>query len=210
MHLHDTPRFTYTTSTSPSTPIQSSTWTDILTPDFLAQQASQKTPSSPTWWLDVRDATEQDVAVLSQALNIHPLTAEDIATRETREKVEVFRTYYLISFQTLVTFLEDQGPGTDEERAEKEKEERREKSRNRTGLVALAAGGGRESQSVFQAPKITSKTPASAVFFILVFNTGTVTFSPSGCSHVARVRDRVRRLHDEAVLSSDWICYALM
>ncbi|PLB48841.1 cora family metal ion transporter [Aspergillus steynii IBT 23096] len=175
MHLNDIPRFTYTTSACPDPVLSSSTWTDILTPEFLAQQGAQKTPDSPTWWLDVRDATEQDVEVLSQALNIHPLTAEDIATRETREKVEVFRNYYLISFQTLVTFLDE------------EKHEPGEK-----------------------VPPITSKTPASAVFFILVFNTGTVTFSPSGCSHVTRVRDRLRRLHDETILSSDWICYALI
>lgn len=196
MHLDDTPRFTYFTSASPDPVLASSNWSDILTPEFLARQAEPaRSPGSPTWWLDVRDATEQDVAVLSQALNIHPLTAEDIATRETREKVEVFRNYYLISFQTLVTFLDEEEPAKEESEDEKKKRLIKEKM---------------FSRSVFNVQPITSKTPASAVFFILVFNTGTVTFSPSGCSHVVRVRDRVRKLHDEAVLSSDWICYALM
>ncbi|KAH8434253.1 magnesium transporter CorA family protein [Aspergillus melleus] len=203
MHLNNTPRFTYSTSASSDPILSSSTWADILTPEFLAHKDERKAPDSPTWWLDVRDATEQDVEVLSQALNIHPLTAEDIVTRETREKVEVFRNYYLISFQTLVTFLDDEGGGSGEGDGEKggdgddvgEKEGEKKK---------------KKEKSLFHVPTITSKTPASAVFFILVFNTGTVTFSPSGCSHVRRVRDRVRKLHDETVLSSDWICYALI
>ncbi|KAI9035254.1 magnesium transporter CorA family protein [Aspergillus affinis] len=208
MHLNNAPRFTYSTSTSADPILSSSTWTDILTPEFLAHKDQPRTPDAPTWWLDVRDATEQDVEVLSQALNIHPLTVEDIVTRETREKVEVFRNYYLISFQTLVTFLDENGDDDHEEGEEggvgggqgagDEKEEKKRKKKEK------------KEKSLFHVPTITSKTPASAVFFILVFNTGTVTFSPSGCSHVRRVRDRVRKLHDETVLSSDWICYALI
>ncbi|CUA67838.1 Putative metal ion transporter C27B12,12c [Schizosaccharomyces pombe 972h-] [Rhizoctonia solani] len=38
-----------------------------------------------TWWLDV--------------FNIHPLTTEDIQMEETREKIELFRNYYLVCFR---------------------------------------------------------------------------------------------------------------
>ncbi|KAJ5667776.1 uncharacterized protein N7477_006346 [Penicillium maclennaniae] len=149
----------------------SPTW-DGLFPDgnldhiFQETQKTRPDPSRPIWWFDIRDATDADVGLISQALSIHPLTAEDIAIREPREKVEVFKNYYLISFQTIV----------DNYKRECEK------------------------------PDI----PATAEIYILVFQYGVVTFSPSGCKHVDRVRDRVRKMHDWTILSSDWICYALM
>lgn len=59
-------------------------------------------PSRPVWWFDIRDATKEDVDLVSQELSIHPLTSEDTKLRESREKVHVFRNYYLISFKTLV------------------------------------------------------------------------------------------------------------
>ena len=133
---------------------------------FQETQKSRPDPSRPTWWFDICDATDADVSVVSQALSIHPLTAEDIAIREPREKVEVFKNYYLISFLTLV----------DRDSSESER------------------------------PAI----PATAEIYILVFQYGVVTFSPSGCKHVHRVRERARKMHDPSILSSDWICYALM
>ncbi|KAJ5652823.1 hypothetical protein N7507_010249 [Penicillium longicatenatum] len=123
-------------------------------------------PSRPVWWFDIRDATKEDVDLVSQELFIHPLTAEDIKLREAREKVDVFRNYYLISFKTLV------------DRSIPEEHDR-------PGL------------------------PSAASVYILVFQYGVVTFSPSGCNHISRVRHRISKMHD-AELSSDWICYALI
>lgn len=50
------------------------------------------------WWLDATDPTDEDIDVLSKAFSIHPLTSEDIKTRETREKIELFNDYYFLSF----------------------------------------------------------------------------------------------------------------
>ncbi|KAJ5198273.1 uncharacterized protein N7498_007390 [Penicillium cinerascens] len=149
----------------------SSSW-DALFPDgdlsnvFLEKHKGRSEPNQPTWWIDIRDATEEDVHTVSQALSIHPLTAEDIAIREPREKVDVFKNYYLISFQTLVSHF----PGQE------------------------------ERQSI----------PASAVLYILVFQYGVVTFSPSESRHMNRVRDRIQRMHDPSILTSDWVCYAMI
>lgn len=151
--------------------ITSPTWDTLLPGHSLDQTISQEKakgrpdPSHPLWWFDIRDASEEEVAQVSHALAIHPLTAEDIAMREVREKVDVFKNYYLISFQTLLS------QGTNDERPH---------------------------------------SPPSAVIYVLVFQYGVVTFSPSGCNHVPRVRERVRKMHDPAILSSDWICYAMM
>ncbi|KAJ5798508.1 uncharacterized protein N7503_007804 [Penicillium pulvis] len=151
--------------------ITSSTWEGLFpsgNPDDIIQEKlkAHPEPSRPVWWFDICDATMEDVDLVSQELSIHPLTSEDIKLRESREKVDVFRNYYLISFKTLV------------ERAIPDENDR---------------------------PGI----PSSASVYILVFQYGVVTFSPSGCTHISQVRDRIRKMHDTE-LSSDWICYALI
>ncbi|KAL1839167.1 hypothetical protein VTJ49DRAFT_1823 [Mycothermus thermophilus] len=54
----------------------------------------------PVWWLDVLSPTEAEMKILSKAFGIHPLTAEDIMMQEQREKVELFRNYYFVSYRT--------------------------------------------------------------------------------------------------------------
>ncbi|GKZ77699.1 magnesium and cobalt transport protein CorA [Aspergillus niger] len=150
--------------------VTSSTWEGLLV-EQSTLSADTKGSERDTWWVDICDATEEEVSTVCQALSIHPLTAEDIATREPREKIEAFRNYYLISFQTL-----------------------------------LPTDDFKSSRSL----KPSSSIPGSAGFYILVFKNATVTFSPSGCHHIARVRDRIRRTQDTHLVSSDWICYALI
>ncbi len=52
------------------------------------------------WWLDGLNATEEEVTALCKAFGVHPLTREDICTQESREKVELFKKYYFISFRS--------------------------------------------------------------------------------------------------------------
>ncbi|KAI9720671.1 MAG: hypothetical protein M1812_002851 [Candelaria pacifica] len=54
----------------------------------------------PTFWLDVLSPSEAEMRVLSKTFGIHPLTAEDIMMQEAREKVELFRNYYLVNYRT--------------------------------------------------------------------------------------------------------------
>ena len=62
--------------------------------------------SRPTFWLDVLSPTDAEMKILSKAFGIHPLTAEDIMMQEAREKVELFRSYYLVSYKS---FEQDMG-----------------------------------------------------------------------------------------------------
>ncbi|KAJ7797284.1 hypothetical protein B0H14DRAFT_3548343 [Mycena olivaceomarginata] len=63
---------------------------------------------SSTWWLDVQsptgrrneDAEQGKPATLLSVFSIHPLTTEDIQMEETREKIELFRNYYLVCFRS--------------------------------------------------------------------------------------------------------------
>ncbi|RXK35066.1 magnesium transporter [Tremella mesenterica] len=57
-------------------------------------------PENHTWWLDVLSPTDDEMRMLSKAFGIHPLTTEDILLEETREKIELFRTYYLVCFRS--------------------------------------------------------------------------------------------------------------
>ena len=41
-----------------------------------------------------------NLARCMQVFSIHPLTTEDIQMEETREKIELFRTYYLVCFRS--------------------------------------------------------------------------------------------------------------
>lgn len=54
------------------------------------------------WWLDCYNPSPEELAMLMKAFAIHPLTAEDIRVQETREKVELFRSYYFVCFRSFV------------------------------------------------------------------------------------------------------------
>jgi magnesium transporter len=53
-----------------------------------------------TWWLDIQCPTDEEMKMLSKVFSIHPLTTEDILMEETREKIELFRNYYLVCFRS--------------------------------------------------------------------------------------------------------------
>lgn len=53
-----------------------------------------------TFWLDVLSPTDDEMKVLSKVFGIHPLTTEDIQMEESREKIELFRSYYLVCFRS--------------------------------------------------------------------------------------------------------------
>lgn len=42
----------------------------------------------------------RDTQLTKQVFGIHPLTTEDILLEETREKIELFRNYYLVCFRS--------------------------------------------------------------------------------------------------------------
>ncbi|KAF8213971.1 hypothetical protein K438DRAFT_1802658 [Mycena galopus ATCC 62051] len=61
---------------------------------------SSNDAESNTWWLDVQSPTDDEMKMLSKVFSIHPLTTEDIQMEETREKIELFRNYYLVCFRS--------------------------------------------------------------------------------------------------------------
>lgn len=65
------------------------------------------------WWLNMNKPSEEEVRAVCRAFGIHPLTVEDITTQESREKIELFPSYYFACFRSFC--IED-----DEETNEKE------------------------------------------------------------------------------------------
>lgn len=70
----------------------------LIQPDQSASELFKN--GEGTWWLDVTCPTDSEMKTLAKAFGIHPLTAEDIRMQETREKVELFRSYYFVCFHT--------------------------------------------------------------------------------------------------------------
>ncbi|KZS97878.1 cora-domain-containing protein [Sistotremastrum niveocremeum HHB9708] len=68
-------------------------------PGPLSLSGPNSDPESHTWWLDVLQPTDDEMRMLSKVFSIHPLTTEDIQMEETREKIELFRNYYLVCFR---------------------------------------------------------------------------------------------------------------
>lgn len=61
-----------------------------------------------TWWLDCLCPTEQEMKVLARTFSLHPLTAEDIMLQEPREKIEQFRNYYFVCYNTFESDIESE------------------------------------------------------------------------------------------------------
>lgn len=62
------------------------------------------------WWLNVSCPTEEEVRSICRAFGVHPLTIEDITVQESREKIELFPSYYFSSFRSFTTVQEEDGP----------------------------------------------------------------------------------------------------
>ncbi|ODN83590.1 hypothetical protein, variant 1 [Cryptococcus amylolentus CBS 6039] len=109
--LSETPSKTPAPPVEPSTAASGKTQPSLLTKAVGAAMAQQGTggpgpgvedddPEQSTWWLDVLSPTDEEMRLLSKAFGIHPLTTEDILLEETREKIELFRNYYLVCFRS--------------------------------------------------------------------------------------------------------------
>lgn len=59
-----------------------------------------KDETDGVWWLNINRPSEEEVRAVCRAFGIHPLTIEDITTQESREKIELFPSYYFACFRS--------------------------------------------------------------------------------------------------------------
>lgn len=90
-------RFSFFSSESEET-VHAPDIPSLLEPDQTVSELFRGGES--TWWLDCICPTDAEMKMLAKAFGIHPLTAEDIRMQETREKVELFKSYYFVCFHT--------------------------------------------------------------------------------------------------------------
>ena len=72
----------------------------LLMPDETFRDIFELGPEGGVWWLDMLNPSEEEIFTICGAFRVHPLTREDITTQETREKVELFRSYYFLCFRS--------------------------------------------------------------------------------------------------------------
>ena len=72
----------------------------LLMPGESFRDLFELSPDGGVWWLDMFKPTEEEVTAICKAFKVHPLTKEDICTQETREKVELFKSYYFVCFSS--------------------------------------------------------------------------------------------------------------
>lgn len=73
---------------------------DLLMPGETFQHLFELGPTGGVWWLDMMMPSEEEIEVICKAFGIHGLTREDIVQQETREKVELFKSYYFVCFRS--------------------------------------------------------------------------------------------------------------
>lgn len=174
------------------------------------------------FWLDILDPTEEEMKVLSKTFNIHPLTTEDIFLGEGREKVELFRNYYFVSFTSFDVVYERRilREKEKEKKMEKLKELMTEQEKQRKWLHPIKWWRNRKMTTVSKDTHlITLYTPQRRVrlgelvplnMYMVVFKNAILTFHMSQTPHPINVRRRARLLKDHIKVLSDWISYALI
>ncbi|KAH3660194.1 hypothetical protein OGAPHI_007399 [Ogataea philodendri] len=229
-HGHQTP---YIATTQPSQanlkPRVSGTSTP--TPSIIAESSSSAS-EVPPFWLDVLNPTEEEMKVLSKAFSIHPLTTEDIFMGETREKVELFKDYYLVCFTSFDVVQEHHnrkkaleralGSSTMSDDESVSSKQRKKAWYRRTLSQLLQRKGSAHELDKQRAPSMISKKREGGKkkkkngdleplnMYIIVFRDGVITFHSKPTPHPVNVRRRIRLLKDYLSVTPDWIGYALI
>lgn len=107
---------------------------------YHSASQSPKPMDPAPFWLNIMNPTEEEMKVLSKTFGIHPLTTEDIFLGETREKVELFRNYYLVCFRSID--LNHEKVKSREKERERKREKLQKLSGNRRGSNSVRSRGG--------------------------------------------------------------------
>ncbi|CAK7272080.1 hypothetical protein SEPCBS119000_004937 [Sporothrix epigloea] len=101
-------RFGFFSSAWEST-IHAAVFSDLVLPDEDVRGlfSFPKGDTDGVWWLNVNSPTEDETRAICRAFGVHPLTVEDIIQQETREKIELFPSYYFACFRSFNVVVED-------------------------------------------------------------------------------------------------------
>lgn len=197
--------------------------------DKLASTSALDGEHVAPFWLDITDPLEEEMKVISKTFGLHPLTTEDIFLGEAREKVELFRQYYFICFTSFDIVYERRKQRAMEHEKKLTKlmeydldgHSTSQKKNNILQRVKKIFGDDSRSgkpaskMSVSQSTvsknnRIRSGELCPLNMYMIIFETGVLTFHFNPTPHPINVRRRARMLKDHLTVSTDWICYALI
>ena len=106
----DPNRFSFFSSAWEST-IHAADFSDLVLPgeDVRGLFTFPKGEADGVWWLNVNNPSEDEARAICRAFGVHPLTVEDITQKETREKIELFPSYYFACFRSFNVVHEADG-----------------------------------------------------------------------------------------------------
>jgi magnesium transporter len=109
-HPVDPNRFSFFSSAWEST-IHAADFSGLVLPDEDVRGlfSFPKGETDGVWWLNLNSPTEEEVRAICRAFGVHPLTVEDITQQETREKIELFPSYYFACFRSFNVVVEEDG-----------------------------------------------------------------------------------------------------
>lgn len=175
-------------------------------------------------WIDISIPNKEDLSNIATMHAIHPLTIEDIETRDEREKCEVFSDYVFICLRTVDRRLLESGPGNLYHFNHPESNNRGgDHSKGTMAMTPVPSNittnfiNRRRRQSI--AGKITdlnathdpeaSKTLKSpSTLYIILFENLIITIHHEPIPHIRRVLGRL--FTDKKRATADWIAYSLL
>lgn len=107
-------RFEYFSSHGEST-IHAADFGDLVLPGddvrtLFTVPLGDESEDEGVWWLNMNSPTVEEIRTICKAFGVHPLTIEDIATHEAREKIELFPSYYFACFRSFKVEEHENGP----------------------------------------------------------------------------------------------------
>lgn len=191
----------------------------------LAASSSSSANKKSPFWLDILDPLEEEMKVISKTFGLHPLTTEDIFLGEAREKVELFKLYYLICFTSFDVVYERRKQRAMEH--EKKFNKLQEYStddlqdghfrfftrlfgKQNVDALKVSSRKSKSTTTISKGKKARSGELSPLNMYMIIFKHGVLTFHFSATPHPINVRRRIRMLKDHLNVSTDWICYGLI
>ena len=178
-------------------------------------------PDQPVW-ISIENADNATVEVIGRHFDLHPLTVEDVQSKHTREKLEIFQHYLFLVFHSL-----QHADGSARERRRRRAALKKRRRRRRRQLLqrrAEKAEAGKSSEGEAQGEgewsddddaelqtEAESESMRTVGIKLIVFPHLVLSFT-SGLRFptLLAVRHRLRRVYDNRLESTAWIIHAML
>ena len=178
-------------------------------------------PDQPVW-ISVENADNATVELIGRHFDLHPLTVEDVQSKHTREKLEIFQHYLFLVFHSL-QHTDSTGRERRLRRAARKKRRRRRRKQQRRSAQS-EAGAMSESADEEQDEgewsddddrelhtEAESESMRTVGIKLIVFPHLVLSFT-NGLRFptLLTVRHRLRRVYDNRLESTAWIIHAML